>query len=139
MDALIREFAAGLAETARGLALAKRASGSGRRGAAVTEAQSGGDDLTAALSALAKEFRELADRGRKICDTPHTVLPFGRWEEGRRHDLLEALLRRDLEAAEAILTEAKSSLVPLLENAQLDRAIGEQHREKALIPGWHRM
>lgn len=89
-------------EAERGLALAKRASGPVRRGADVTEAQSGGDDLTAALSALGKEFRVLADRGRKICDTPSTVIPFGGWEQRHRRDLLEALLQRDLEATKAI-------------------------------------
>ncbi|MGH7117980.1 MAG: hypothetical protein ACREFP_03135 [Acetobacteraceae bacterium] len=120
-------------------AVVKRASGPGDRNKApgLRDVQPQEASIKG-LEAIAREFRELVELGRKICTTPNTVLPFGRWEQRNRSDLWEALHRGDIEAARAIMSDARDRLSAILDDVKLDRALGEEHPEKAaaLVPGW---
>ena len=146
MKALQQEFAGGMADTVRGDiqgAIAKRASGPGHRDANIPEeffprSQKLDDATLGQFKAIATEFRELADRARKLCRTPHTVMQFTGWEHRHRLDLWAAMQRRDIEAARAILSHARETLDVILDNAKLDLALGEKHPEKLLIPGWNK-
>lgn len=125
-------------------AVAKAASGPGNRAAglerdglipdALTGAKLEGEALVQACVALAKEFKELAERARKVMKKFGAERDFDDWERKYHKRIAEALLKQDLWLAQIEMSEARRTLSALLDAAQVTHALQAGAPEKPMIP-----
>lgn len=125
-------------------AIAKAASGPGNRAAGLerdglipdplTGAKLEGEALVQACVALAKEFKELAERARKVMKKFGAEQDFDEWERKYHKRIAEALLKQDLWLAQIEMSEARRTLSALLDAAQVTHALQAGEPEKPMIP-----
>ena len=89
--------------------------------------------LIAALIAVAKEFRELAEHARKAAKKLGAEDAFDTWEKANYKRLLDALHKHDLLAAQLEMAAARRSLNALLDEATIARALGEHDPQRTRL------
>ena len=83
-----------------------------------------GKAKTDALTAIAKEFADLAATAEKSCRKLGARVEFGQWREKFRRNLTELLRLGDLHGAQAEMHKACAALSALLDEARRNSALG---------------
>jgi hypothetical protein len=79
---------------------------------------------TDALTAIGKEFMDLAAKAEKTCRKLGAEFAFGQWREKFRRNLIELLRVGDLQGAQAEMRKARAALSALLDEARRKSAFG---------------